>query len=50
MLMADEALAISAKLRLDPSEIWDGVRNTGQESDSVGADEGVGTLIAMLPA
>lgn len=49
MLMADEALAISAKLRLDPSELWDGVRNAGHESDLLPTDDGVGALIAMLP-
>lgn len=49
MLMADEALAIGAKLRLDPSQLWVGVRNTGHESELVATDDGVGALIAMLP-
>lgn len=49
MLMTDEALAISAKLRLDPSELWDGVRDTHRKTDSVDADYGVGALVELLP-
>lgn len=49
MLMADEALVISAKLRLEPSELWVCVRRAGHKSDSVEVDDGVAAVVAMLP-